>query len=140
MLRDKELYRAAVREAILMWSPLLGLNIPSWAQHSKNAQAALQVAVKGTGDPALLSDARPPPPKGPPPQGPSSGGLRAPEGLSARKAAVLRSVLADQQKLQAEEDIAAEGAKSILLSKQTLQKLLKEQKVLTLEGKESLRK
>jgi hypothetical protein len=140
MLQDKQLYSAAVREAVLMWSPLLGLNIPNWAHHSKDAGLALQTAVRGSGDSAVLTDARPPPPKGPPPQGPPPGVARAPEGISAKKVAVLRSVLADQQKLQAEEDIASEGVKSILLSKQTLQKLLKQQQSLKLQSKDSLRR
>lgn len=135
MLQDKQLYSAAVREAVLMWSPLLGLNIPNWAHHSKDAGLALQTAVRGSGGSAALTDARPPPPQGPPP-----GVARAPEGISAKKVAVLRSVLADQQKLQAEEDIALEGVKSILLSKQTLQKLLKQQRSLKLQSKDSLRK
>ena len=140
VLADKRLYSEAVREAVLMWSPLLGLNIPAWAQHGNDSQTLLAAAARGVGGSGgPLTESRPPvppgmPPKGPPPKGPP------PDGISSRKHAVLKQVLADQQKLQVEQDIAMQGAKSILVSKQTLKKLIQQQRELKHQNRDSLRR
>lgn len=155
-LMDPSLYNEAVKEAIALWTPLLGLNIPRWVQSAIDQKSAERVVRSFPNDSSTKKIS-------------SSTQLKDSSNLSdsmdiskiyndtiqissvqssessidtsLSQQKIIHSVLHGvPQPDQIHQQMAQEGSRAILISKQTLKKLLREELLLQRQNKEQFRR
>jgi hypothetical protein len=158
ILVDSVAYQSAVNEAMVLWTPLLGLNLPNWVQHSRDPpglaatlrnRSALgskerdefEGTVSHSNFEMKSTDLTSPSPYAipiPPPNDTRTSGAR--DQITPAQADVLKEALAAQQKQQQLADMAREGARSILLTRATLRGLLRKELLFQNQNKDLFRR
>ena len=134
MMANPQSYEKAVKEAVQLWTPLFGATIPQWAdnrrekvlQHSRDTRELRNQIAN-----AAASITPPPAPK----QKPVKISKKLESKVKAIKNVVRNDRIREQQKR-----MAIEGAESILITKGSLRRLLRNELILNEKSKSVYRK
>jgi hypothetical protein len=134
MLTSSHAYSDAIKEAVQLWSPLFGATLPLWAMNRKQVSTQARPSTRQLTsqiDSAVASLL--------PPPAPLRTGVRISQGLSS-KVKTLQSVVKNEQINDRQKKMAIEGAQSILITKGSLKRLLRNELQLKEKSKQAYRK
>lgn len=138
ILKSEAAYADAVKEAMLLWSPLFGSSLPKWAEGRKMKDKGAAAQMKGRThvlnmhiNDALASLPAPP--------APARSAMHVTQEMKT-KAKVVKSVLHNQQMTDAQRRMAMEGVQSILITKSSLKRLLRKELALKEQSKDTFRR
>ena len=138
MLTSSHAYSDAITEAVQLWSPLFGATLPQWAKTRKQKPKPKQSGVQssqGTKDLTnqIAMASLPPPPAA------AHNTTSVPKELQG-KVKTLQNVIKNDQINEKQKQMAIEGAQSILITKGSLKRLLRNELQLKEKSKEAYRR
>ena len=134
MMTSSSAYSDAIKEAVQLWSPLFGATLPLWAKNRKQPEIQPGPEVRElTAKVAQAAASIPPPPA------PTRSTVTVTKTMKS-KVQTLKTVIRNEQISEKQKRLAVEGAESIIITKGSLRRLLRNELQLKEKSKDSYRR